>query len=178
VAYEGTSVRTQTRIAETVQFQNTTLTANFTAIIPETNGDLLFAVSSDATNIAQIELFSTGGSVAVATNQSAAELDAPVATLGVGLHPFYAVVTDSNGHQYQTQTVWEQLPALQLSLVGQPQLLSWPSIPGREYNILSATNLGGVFQEVGAILATNAQTQWMLATPTNEALFYRIAVAQ
>ena len=39
--------------------------------------------------------FPPGGSVAVATNQAAAELAAPAATLGIGLHPFFAVVTDA-----------------------------------------------------------------------------------
>ncbi len=95
--------------------------------------------------------------MAVATNQAAAVLAAPAATLGVGLHPFYAVVTDANGHQYQTPPAWEQVPALQLSVTGPPPALSWPAIPGRQYSILTTTNLGGAFQEAGAVMATNAQ---------------------
>jgi uncharacterized protein (TIGR03790 family) len=177
VAYEGTSVRTQTRTAETVQFQNTALSSSFGTISAETNGDIQFTVSANATNIAQIELFSTGGSIGTATNQQTAQLVGSIATLGVGLHPFYAVVTDSNGQRYQTQTVWEQLPALQLSVAGLPQTLSWPSITGRQYDILASTNLGGAFQVVGTILATSAQTQWTIAIPSNAATFYQVSVA-
>jgi len=177
VAYEGTSVRTQTREEETLQFRNTALSATFAAIAADTNGDLLFGVAANATNISQIELFSTGGLVALATNQAAAELAAPAATLGGGLHPFYAVVTDANGHQYRTPTVWEQVPALQLSVLGPPPALSWPAIAGRQYSILAATNLGGAFQSVGTVLAANAQAQWTIPASPAGAVFYRVSVA-
>ncbi len=175
VAYEGTSVRTQTRVEETMQFRNTTLSAAFTAISAATNGDLLFAVAASATNIAQIQLFSRGGCVAVSSNQPVAELAAPATTLGVGLLPFYAVVTDSEGHQYKTQTVWEQIPALPLTLVA-AQTLSWPAIAGRQYTIESATNLTGAWQEAGTVLATNAQAQWTIPAVPAAAAFYRVVV--
>jgi len=178
VAYEGTSVRTQTRAEQTLQIRNTALSATFAALAADTNGDLTFGIAADATNIAQIELFSTGGSVALATNQAAAELAASAATLGVGFHPFYAVVTDANGHQYQTPTVWEQIPALQLSVIGPPQALSWLAIVGRQYSVLSATNLGGAFQVVGTVLATNAQAQWPIPVPPAGAVFYQVSVAR
>jgi len=175
VAYEGASVRTQTRVQRTVQFRNTSLSAAFAPLASAANGDLPFAITASATNIARIELFSTGGSVAVADNQAAAELAAPAATLGVGLHPFYAVVTDPDGHEYQTPTVWEQLPALQLSVSGTPPALVWPAIAGRQYHILSATNLGGAFQTIGALVATNARAQWTMAAPPAGAVYYRVA---
>jgi uncharacterized protein (TIGR03790 family) len=178
VAYEGTSVRTQTRLEQRVQFRNTALSATFAALAADTNGDVSFSIAANATNIARIELFSTGGSVAVATNQAAAEIAAPAAILGVGLHPFHAVVTDANGHQYQTPTVWEQVPALQLSVIGPPQALSWPAIAGRQYSVLAATNFGGVFQSVGAVLATNAQAQWTITAPSAGAVFYQVSVAR
>jgi hypothetical protein len=178
VAYEGTSVRTQTRAEQTFQFRNTALSASLAALAPDTNGNLTFAIAADATNIAQIELFSTGGSIAVATNQPAAVMAASAATLGVGLHPFYAVVTDSNGHQYQTPTVWEQIPALQLSVIGPPQVLSWPAITGRQYSVLSATNFGGAFQTVGTVLATNTQAQWSIPVSPSGAVFYQVSVAR
>ena len=177
MAYEGTSVRTQTRVEQTVQFRNTPLSATFAVLPPATNGDLLFAVAASAANIARIELFSTGGSIAVSTNQAAVELAASAATLGLGLHPFHAVVTDASGHQYQTPTVWEQVPALELSLIGPPQALSWPAIAGRQYSVLAATNLAGAFQPVGTVLATNAQAQWPITNPPAEAAFYRVSVA-
>ncbi|HUD45257.1 MAG TPA: TIGR03790 family protein [Candidatus Baltobacteraceae bacterium] len=176
VAYEGTSVRTQTPLQETVQFRNTSLSATFAAVGADTNGNLLFGIAANDTNIARIELFSTGGSVAVATNQPAAELAAPAAILGVGLHPFYGVVTDTNGHQYQTPTVWEQLPALQLTVVGPPDVLSWPAIAGRQYNVLAATNLGGAFQTIATVLATNGQAQWSITGPSAGATFYSVSV--
>ena len=178
VAYEGTSVRTQTRVDRTVQFRNTALSATFAALPPATNGNLLFAIAAGETNIAQIELFSTGGAVALATNQAAAELAAPAATLGVGLHPFHAVVTDAAGHQYQTPTIWEQLPALQLSVIGPPQTLTWPAIAGRQYSVLAATDLGSAFQTVGSVLATNARAQWTITPPPAAAVFYRVSVAR
>jgi hypothetical protein len=176
VAYEGTSVRTQTRVEQTVQFRNTALSASFNVLAPGTNGNLQFSIAANAGDIAQIELFSTGGSVAAATNQPAAELAAPSETLGVGLHPFYAVVTDASGHEYQTPTVWEQVPALQLSVTGPPLALSWPAIAGRQYDILAATNLNATFQTVGTVLATNSQAQWTMAAPLASAVFYRVSV--
>jgi len=176
VAYEGTSVRTQTRVGQTLQFRNTSLSATFNALPPATNGNLLFSIVANATNIAQIELFSTGGLLAATNHQPVVELAAPVATLGTGLHPFYAVVTDSNGHEYQTPTVWEQVPVLQLSVIGAPRALSWASIAGRQYNIMAATNLLGGFQTVGTVLATNAQAQWTIPSSPGDAVFYRVSV--
>ncbi len=178
VAYEGTSVRTQTRATETVQFRNTALSATLAALGAATNGDLSFYVAAAGTNIAQIQLFSTGGSAALATNQASAQVAASAATLGVGLHPFYALVTDAGGHQYRTPTVWEQIPALQLSVIGPPAALSWPAIVGRQYIVLVTTNLVGAWQEVGTVLATNAQAQWPLSGPPSAALFYQVSVAR
>jgi uncharacterized protein (TIGR03790 family) len=177
VACEGTSARTQTLVKRAFQFRNTTLSASFTALAGDTNGDLSFAIAAASTNITRIELFSTGGSVAVASNQATVKFTAQTALLGVGLLPFYAVVTDSAGHQYQTPTLWEQMPALQLSIAGPPQALSWTAIAGRQYTIFAATNLDNVFQEVGTVLATNAQAQWPIPASTSGAQFYRVAVA-
>ncbi len=177
VAYEGDSVRTQTRVQQAVQFSNTTLTAGFAAVAPAANGDLHFSVAASAANIALIQLFSTGGAVAAVTNQRAAVLTAPAEVLGVGLHPFYALVTDNNGHQYQTPALWEQVPALELSVSGPPPVLSWPAITGRQYDILSSTNLGGAFQTIGTVAATNAQAQWTITAPAAGAVFYRVSVS-
>ncbi len=178
VAYEGTSIRTQTRVEQTVQFHNTALSATFASLPAATNGDIPFAIAASANNIATIKLFSTGGLVAVASNLAVAELTAPSATLGVGLHPFYAVVTDANGHSYQTPTVWEQVPALQLSVTRPPLALNWSAIPGRQYSVLATTNLAGAFQPVATILATNVQAQWPITSPTAAAGFYRVTVAR
>ncbi|MGO8697713.1 MAG: TIGR03790 family protein [Limisphaerales bacterium] len=177
VAYEGTSVRTQTFAKRTVQFRNTTLSASLDAFAAGTNGDLSFAVVANATNIARIELFSTGGLVAAATNLSTVELLARTAILGAGQHPFSALVTDADGRQYQTATIWEQLPALQISLAGPAQTLSWTAISGRQYNISTTTNLASPFQPAGTVLATNGRAQWPIPAPQAGAAFYRVALA-
>jgi uncharacterized protein (TIGR03790 family) len=113
VAYEGTSVRTQTHVSRSVLIQNTALTATLTPQFVGTNATLdmplQFAVTPNATNISRIELFSTGDSVGVTSNQPTAVFTVLSATLGLGVHPFYALVTDIAGNQYQTQTYWVAL---------------------------------------------------------------------
>ena len=108
VAYEGTSVETQTRVTRNVRIQNTSLNATLTALPAGTNAalnqQLQFTVTANTNNIARIELFSTGGSVGVTTNQTAAVFAVSAAYLGLGLHPFYALVTDQSGNRFQTQT--------------------------------------------------------------------------
>ena len=178
VAYEGTSVRTQTRVVRNVTVQNTSLSATLAMLPIGTNaGQLQFAVTANATNISRIELFSTGGSVGVATNLAAAIFTVNTAYLGLGVHPFYALVTDSAGHRYQTQTVWEIIPVITLTLAGSPPALAWPAIPGRQYTLQSTTNLTTAFQAVTNIVATNSVIQWPITT-TGSAGFYRVQLSQ
>ena len=180
VAYEGSSVRTQTQVSRTVVIQNTPLSATLMPIIAATNttleGLLRFAVSANTNNLARLELFSTGGSIGVVSNQASAVFTTSFATLGGGLHPFYAVVTDLAGHQYQTQTEWFRFPLIALSLVVAPGggwTLSWPALPGQAYDILTATSLAGPYQTVGTITPTNSPAHWPIAA-TNPAAFYRV----
>jgi len=176
VAYEGTSVRTQTRVVRNVQIQNTSLSATLAALPAGTNtSQVQFAVPASATNIVRIELFSTGGSVGVATNLAAAVFTVNTAYLGLGVHPFYALVTDSAGHRYQTQTVWEIIPVITLTLAGTPPVLAWPAITGRQYVLQSTPNLATAFQTMTNIAATNSVIQWPVAT-TGGAEFYRVQV--
>src|ERR1017187_5294602 len=67
VAYEGSHVRTQKRIAQTVRVQNTSLSVAFTTLLGDTNialeVTLQFCVVANTNNISKIELFSTGGSL-------------------------------------------------------------------------------------------------------------------
>ena len=182
VAYEGTSIRTQTRISRTVQVMNTTLSATFTPLLVGTNATLdvplQFSVSANAGNIASIQLFSTGGSVGVVSNQSSALFTVPSTTLGLGLHPFYAVVTDTGGKQYQTQTDWIRLiPSFALSLSSAPLMLSWPSIPGQGYHVLATTNLAAAFQTVTSLVASNTIVQWPIPAPAGAASFYRVSLS-
>ena len=182
VASEGTSVRTQTRVSRSVRLQNTALAATFTPLLAGTNttldAPLQFTVTANAGNISQIELFSTGGSVGVASNQLSAVFTAPSAFLGLGLHPFYALVTDTAGNRYQTETAWIRLiPTIQLNLAGVPLKLSWPAAPGVSYDVLAATNLAGAFQTVTSIVASSALVQWPIPAPANAASFYRVSVS-
>jgi uncharacterized protein (TIGR03790 family) len=181
VAYEGTSIRTQTRISRNVQIQNTSLAATFTLLLAGTNAtldmSLRFAVTAGATNISRIELFSTGGSIGVFSNQSSGVFTVPLAGLGLGSHPFYAIVTDTNGNRYQTPTDWIRvIPSFRLSLLGAPLTLSWQAIPGVGYNILATTNLSATFETVASVVASNTLVQWPIPAPLGSPSFYRVSL--
>lgn len=182
VAYEGSHVRTQKRVAQTVRVQNGSLAAAFTTLLGDTNtaleATLQFSVVANSNNISKIEIFSTGGSLASVVNQSNAVFSVAGTNLGLGLHPFYATVTTSSGKQYRTETKWIRLVGTDspfpVSLVVPPAKLSWPAAAGRSYDILSATSLGGAFQPDGSVTPSNAAAQW---TDTNAAVprrFYRV----
>jgi len=179
VASEGTSVRTQTRISRSVRIQNTTLTATLTPLLAGTNATLdmplQFTVAASATNITRIELFSTGGSVGVSSNRASVIFTAPSAALGLGLHPFYALVTDTTGSQYQTQTDWIRLiPSFLLSISSPPLTLSWSAIPGQGYDVLATTNLASPFQKVTSLVASSTVIQWPIPTLASTVSFYRV----
>jgi uncharacterized protein (TIGR03790 family) len=182
VASEGTSVRTQTRITRTVQIQNTALTATLAPLPAGTNitldTPLQFAVTANTPNIARIELFSTGGSVGVSSNQASVVFTVPSTTLGLGLHPFYALVTDTAGNRYQTQTDWIRLiPSFTLSISTPPLTLSWPAIPGQGYDVLATTNLSSPFQTVTSLVASNTVIYWPIPVPATAASFYRVQLS-
>jgi hypothetical protein len=177
VACEGTSVATQTRVTRNVVIQNTALTATLTAQAVGTNAapaqSWQFTVAASTTNLSRIELFGTGGSLGVATNQAAAVFVLSAAYFGVGWQPFYAIVTDQAGHRYQTATLWYYLPPITLSLAGKPMTLSWPAIAQRQYEVQISTNLMAGFQTLTTITATNTWAQWPIAT-NSRAAFYRV----
>lgn len=178
VAYEGTSVRTQTRVTRTVLVQNSGLTATFSSLPAGTNAalnqQLQFTVTASATNIARIELFGTGGSLGVLTNQSAGTFTVAATNLGPGLHPFYALVTSQLGNSYQTQTLsYRIVPAITLTLSGTPPVLAWPALIGRSYDVQTTANLMSGFQTVTTITATNTTVAWPVAA-TNRAQFFRV----
>ena len=136
VAYEGSHVRTQKRVAQTVRLQNTPLSAVFTTLYGGSNtlvgATLQFSVVANTNNIAKIELFSTGGSLGSVANQSNATFSVAGTNLDLGLHPFYALVTGSDGKQYRTETRWIRLigpdSPFSLSLKALPPVLG-PSLP-------------------------------------------------
>ncbi len=183
VGYEGTSVRTQTRISRTVQIQNTSLSAVLAAQIAGTNltsdGPLNISVDAGTNTVLRIELFSTGGSLGIISNQQSAVFSVPVAQLGVGLHPFYALITDNSGHQFRTQTLnLRVLPSFQVAISGPPPVLSWNSVPGMAYDVLSATNLDSPFLKVATVVASGAATQWPIPVLTQNQAFFRVQLDQ
>jgi hypothetical protein len=185
MVYEGSHVRTQQRVTQTVYIQNNPLTASF-GVTPTGDTEVLeallqFSVTANTNNIAKIELFSTGGLIASSMGQTSATFTITGTNLGLGLHPFYALVTAMTGKQYRTETRWIRLiassAAFPVTISGPPTHLFWPASPGRGYNILSTTNLSNTFQLAGSVTATNYSAAW---TDTNLAVrqrFYRVRTA-
>jgi uncharacterized protein (TIGR03790 family) len=178
VAYEGTSVATQTRITRNIVVQNTSLSATLAALPAGSNATLAqslqFTITANTTNVSRIELFSTGGSLGAQTNQAAATFVVSPGYLGLGLHPFYALVTDQAGHHYQTATVsYRLVPVISLTLTRTPPTLVWTAVPNDRYDLLFTTNLPAAFQTVATITATNSVVQWPITT-TGSAGFYQV----
>ena len=113
VAYEGSHVRTQARVAVPVRVQNTSLSANLELLdLPETapvSGTYHLRVAANAANVSAISLFSTGGALETVSNQASPTFTVNGPLLGAGLHPFYALVETSNGLRYRTETRWVRL---------------------------------------------------------------------
>jgi uncharacterized protein (TIGR03790 family) len=183
VAYEGSHVRTQKRVPAAVRIQNGSLSATFTLLAGASNtvleATLRFSVTANTNTISQIELFSTGGSLSNVLGQASAAFAVAGTNLGLGLHPFYALVTATDGKQYRTETKWIRLvntPDLPfvVSITNPPPTLSWPATAGRSYDILSTTNLTNSFVLRGTLTPSNSPALW---TETNLAApqrFYRV----
>jgi hypothetical protein len=182
VAYEGSHVCTQGRITQSIVISNTPLAAAFVTLVGDTNsaveGTLAFEVSAKDIAVATIELFSTGGSLGIMTNQGTATFSVPGAYLGVGLHPFYAIVTTASGAQYRTETKWIRLVAQEapfpLAVGGTPPVLHWPAVAGRQYDIFSADVLTNGLLLRASVVPTNDLGQWMDGEPIQKTRFYRL----
>jgi len=183
VAYEGSNVRTQTRVAQTVCITNRPLSAiltllSFDATNVAVEAVLPFSVVANSTNVATIELFSTGGSLGLVAGQSSASFSVPGTNLDVGLHPFYALVTASNGNQYRTETKWIRLVSPDvpstLSITAPPPRLAWPATAGRSYDILSAPDLASPFQPVGTVTPATPFGLWTDTNGIGTQQFYRV----
>lgn len=183
VAYEGSHVRTQTRATQNVLIQNSSLSATFITLFGGSNtivnATLQFSVVANTNNISKIELFSTGGSLTNVTSQSSAVFSVAGTNMGIGLHPFYAIVTGTNGKQYRTQTQWIRLVGsssdspFPLSFTNPPPTLTWPATVGKFYNIYSATNVANAFQIIGGFVASNSAAQWIDTNP-GPPRYYRV----
>ena len=110
VAYEGSNVRTQTRITLPVRVQNSSLSATLNLLdLPASapvQGTYHLQVASNTNLISTITLFSTGGALGSVSNQPTVTFTVIGPNLGAGLHPFYALVTTPSGLQYRTATRW------------------------------------------------------------------------
>lgn len=184
VAYEGSHVRTQARATQGVVIQNTPLSATLITLVGGTNAaleaTLQFAVTANTGNINAIQLFSTGGLLGAATNQSSATFSVAAANLGIGTHPFYALVTDNSGRQYRTQTTCIDIVGLDssisLQITAPPALLTWNAAAGRSYDVLSATNAAATFQARATVIPTNSTGQWPETNNNPVKQFYRVRV--
>jgi len=185
VAYEGSHVRTQTPVTQMVIVSNTPLSAVFATLVGDTNAaleaTLVFSVTANTNTIASIELFSTGGSLGVVTNQASAKFSVVGPNLGSGLHPFYAIVTAVSGARYRTETKWIRLvnaeSPFSLAITGPPPQLSWPALAGRQYDILSADDLTQNFQLRQTVLPTNGIGHWRDDVSNVSNRFYRVRSA-
>jgi hypothetical protein len=113
VAYEGSDVRTQTQATNTVQIQNSSLSATMTLLdLPNpapVQGTYHIQVAANTNTVSLITLYSTGGALGAVTNQSTVTFPVAGTNLWAGWHPFYAIVTTSDGLEYRTGTQWVQL---------------------------------------------------------------------
>jgi uncharacterized protein (TIGR03790 family) len=182
VVYEGSHVRTQARVTQSVRVQNTPLGASFTTLAGAANTvldfTLLFSVAANTNTISTIELFTTGGSIGVVSNLSFATFAVAATNLGIGLHPFYAVVTRSDGKQYRTGTEWIRIggsePPFGLTMTALPPIIGWPATAGRLYEVLSATNVKDTFQLRGAVTPSNSPGLWIDPITGAPQQFYRV----
>jgi hypothetical protein len=113
VAYDGSNVRTQTKATVPVVVQNSSLSATLT-LLDLTNqapvqGTYHIQVAANTNTVSLITLYSTGGALDMATNESAAIFQVNGTNLWDGLHPFYALVQTSDGLKYRTKTSWVRL---------------------------------------------------------------------
>jgi hypothetical protein len=186
VVYEGSHVHTQARLSQNVRVQNTPLNATLTTLAGASNTvlnfTLLFSVAANTNTISSIELFTTGGSVGVVSNLSSATFAVAATNLGVGLHPFYAVITRSDGVSYRTATQWIRIgasePPFSLKITAPPPTLFWPATAGQLYQVLSATNLTDAFQLRDAVAPSNSAGLWIDTITGAPQQFYRIYAPQ
>ncbi|PWU14751.1 MAG: hypothetical protein C5B50_16650 [Verrucomicrobia bacterium] len=111
VAYDGSDVRTQARLILPVQIQNTPLSAVFSGLPDSGSAQATYQVqiTANTNTVSLTSLFTTGGLLATVTNQPTATFTIDGSYLGLGLHPFYALVLTSDGLQYRTDTHWLRL---------------------------------------------------------------------
>jgi hypothetical protein len=184
-AYEGSHVRTQKRVAQNVLIENSSLNATFSLVAGGTNSfvgtTLQFSVVANTNNVSKIELFSTGGSQGSVLGQPGALFNVAGTNMGIGLHPFYAIVTAASGKQYRTGTKWVRLfatePTFPVSISAPPVKLTWPATPGKVYDVLSSANVVGTYQVRDSVTVSNSLGQWVETNASSMQRFYRVRTA-
>jgi len=182
VAYEGSHVRTQKRIPLPIRVQNNDWSATFTRLLGGSNtaleATIQLAVVANTNNISTIALFTTGGLFTTFSNASSATFSIAATYLGVGLHPFYAVVTRSDGTQYRTETSWLRIiqdeSPFSVSVTGLQPTLSWPATAGRSYRVLSAGTMTNSFLQRAVVVPTNSTGTWSETNTAGLQQFYRV----
>jgi len=182
VAYEGSHVRTQKRLALPIRIQNNDWSATFTTLLGGSNtaleATLQFAVVASTNDISKIELFTTGGLFATSNNTSSTTFSLAATNLGIGLHPFYAVVTRAGGEQYRTATTWLRIIGAEtpfhVGVAGAEPTLFWPATAGRSYQVLSATTVTNPFLERALVMPTNSIGSWSETNRASPQQFYRV----
>jgi hypothetical protein len=113
VAYEGSHVRTPTRITLPVRVRNSPLSATLNLLdlpaVAPVGGTYQIQVTVNTNDVSTVSLFTTGGLLDENAGQSAPVFTVNGAALGAGLHPFYALVETASGLRYRTQTSWVRL---------------------------------------------------------------------
>jgi uncharacterized protein (TIGR03790 family) len=106
VAYEGTHVYSQTLDTLPVIVANTPLEATLALAEPQLVLPVIntfdLVLTANTNTLQEILLFTTGGFYAGVTNQPAAVFHVNGLDLGIGEHPFYALVRTTDGLRYRT----------------------------------------------------------------------------
>ena len=106
IAYEGTHVRSQTQATLPIEIHNSSISGDLTLLDMPTNAPVQatyhLQVTANTNKVTAIRLFSTGGLLNIVSNQSTAVFTVTGTDLGIGLHPFYAVVETAAGPSYRT----------------------------------------------------------------------------
>jgi hypothetical protein len=119
--------------------------------------------------------------LAAATNQPYPTFSVAATNLGIGLHPFYALVTANSGAQYRTATTWMNIigpdyPFPLEIVTNQPVTVGWPSTAARSYDVLTYTNLTQPFTVLATVVATNSFTEWVQTNLSAPQLYYQVRV--
>jgi uncharacterized protein (TIGR03790 family) len=182
VAIEGTHVQAQGLASQQVRVQNNSMEAVLVANPAGTNVALettvQFHVTTSGGAVDRVELFSTGGSQGAVTGPGPSTFQVSGTSMGAGLHPFYAVANGPGGQSFRTETVWirfveADVPFRLIAVLPGPTL-SWPATAGRVYTVLRAAAIGGVFEAVATVTATNGTATWTEPGSPGQTSFYRV----